>query len=327
MSSSEDAVVLAEEGFEALEEGEWRHALRIARQIKPLRYSAWFELAARALWSLGRRRWALEALERGVAAAPEAQPLWHWLACYRSDNGDYEGALEAFDREAQLPGTVLLGNLLNRAIVHNRMGQYAEALALVEDIHGDPEEGPSPNHFMELRATLYAELGRHEDAVVEATSALALVQDDPELEARVLAIRAHAHLSLGESFRAREDLDAAVDLSYGNVPSFALMVARTLAFQPSGKARYFELYCSGRLDDDHDFIVRAETLADDAGEALTIIVPFVPEGSRATLKIDEAIDHGPAGETGWSYAEIDGAWVPLKGVYAVGPFHSYPRGA
>src|SRR5688572_19774352 len=124
----EKAQELMREGYAALQADEFDRALSIAAQLRRIRHSSGFEIEARARWAQSDYRGAIDVLEDGVTKAPGAGPLWHWLGCYRSDEGRYEAALEAFARESELESTGTSQNTYNIAIVYERMGRFTDAL-------------------------------------------------------------------------------------------------------------------------------------------------------------------------------------------------------
>src|SRR5688572_19639826 len=109
---------LMDAGYAALADGEYETALALAAELRRRRHSSNFEVEARARWAIGEREAALRLLEEGVATAPKRAPLWHWLACYRSDLGRYDAALEAFAKEAEFEHVSASSHAYNVAVVY-----------------------------------------------------------------------------------------------------------------------------------------------------------------------------------------------------------------
>lgn len=84
---------------------------------------------ARLLHKLERDTEALEFARQAVAGAPQSAEAHHMLATVLQARGETEEALAAFERAAQLPGTVAEEALLGRAMVLAEAGRKDEALA------------------------------------------------------------------------------------------------------------------------------------------------------------------------------------------------------
>src|SRR5688500_17234823 len=170
---SQDAVdELMKHGFAALREERFEDALAMARKLHEMCYSGGFELEARARWEMGEHDEAIAVLERGVKVAPGAAAVWHWLACYRSDLGDYAAALEAFEKEAEFEDVAASMTTYNIAVVHERMGQFEQAMEVLGRLERPDDEGPWPGDFAELRARLLLALGRGDEAIAVAGEAI-----------------------------------------------------------------------------------------------------------------------------------------------------------
>jgi tetratricopeptide (TPR) repeat protein len=85
-------------GFDLLDRNNPQEALKIGLQLERERYSGGFELQALALAALRRHREAIAVLERGVETVPDIWLLWQLLGNYRSDAGDYDGAIAAYEQ-------------------------------------------------------------------------------------------------------------------------------------------------------------------------------------------------------------------------------------
>jgi len=121
-----------------LGEGAYEEVLRIAERLERERYTGAFDLAARAYASMGKRREAIAALERGVAVAPQAWPNWELLGSYRSDEGEFDAAASAYRSALECEAVWVDSVRLNQAILADRRGSFAEALATVELVQ-DPD--------------------------------------------------------------------------------------------------------------------------------------------------------------------------------------------
>ncbi|MFQ5503149.1 MAG: hypothetical protein ACE5EQ_12785 [Phycisphaerae bacterium] len=86
LSEAESADQLYEAGMDALDDEDYRLALRLGLRLKRRRHSSAFEILARAYRGLDREDRAITILEKGVELAPDVGMLWHQLGCYYSDN-------------------------------------------------------------------------------------------------------------------------------------------------------------------------------------------------------------------------------------------------
>jgi tetratricopeptide (TPR) repeat protein len=323
---------LMDDGYTALREERIDDALAIARELRNRRHSSAFEIEARARWHQGERDAAVRVLEEGVGKAPKASPLWHWLACYCSDLGRYDAALEAFAREADFEDVVPSANAYNVAVVLERMERAAEALDVLDRVEL-PGSDPSPAHFSELRARLLFDVGRFDEAIEAATLAEEQFTTDAEayadkaneasaedaredvpldwiMMARVFAVRADARLACGDAAGAIEDAESSIDINPPDAPDRALATLRQAEGQRSEAARQLRLLVRGEIAIDEEprrlgFFTWLDVVADDAAEAMEFARRFVPEAARPSLEIDEKEDHGAVADR-------------LKGVYVCG---------
>lgn len=331
---------LMNDGLAALREERYDDALAVAAVLRERRFSGSFEIAARAHWANGEHDRAIEVLEDGVAKAPGAAPLWHWLACYRSDMGNYPAALDAFEKEAEFEHVAASLTTYNIAVVHERMEQYAQAIGVIDRLERPDDDGPSPGDFAELRARLLLALDRIDDAIVAADEAVewfgrhSRSEDDGDDDAeahpdarrrdmttrsRAYATRAAARSRLGERSAALEDVDLAIIHGAGGgngIPSRVYDVLRDLDAATSPAAQLFRVLVKGLLVEDEEddaplgFYLPMQIIADDVAEALGYALRFVPEPSRPGAEIAEAEIIEPAADA-------------LKGVVFCGPFSTW----
>jgi tetratricopeptide (TPR) repeat protein len=258
---------LSDDGFAALTDERHDDALAIAAELRRRRFSACFELEARTRWEMGEREAAIAVLEDGVAKAAAAPPLWHWLGCYRSDFGRYEAALEAFEREGEFEVTSVSTNTYNVAIVYERMERPADGLEVLARLESPGDEGPSAEHFDELRARLLFDVGRFNECVetatrvIDALAAHAAEVDESDMDysllSRAYAARAMANLRLGDAAAATEDAEQSIAAVGGGAqtPQWAMQALREAAGAKSRTAKWFDPHphrslprAAGRVD-------------------------------------------------------------------------------
>lgn len=161
-----EAEALMDRGWELLRRNNAQEALKVGKRLEAMRYSGGFEIQALALCDLRRRREAIAVLEKGVETVPGVWLLWQLLGNYRSDEGDYEGAFEAYDRalDCDCDPTHVQYNYANAL---TRAGRWAEALERLESLtDADLEEADPPlaGHIVNVHEAALRELGRGEEA-------------------------------------------------------------------------------------------------------------------------------------------------------------------
>jgi tetratricopeptide (TPR) repeat protein len=299
---------LSDDGFAALHDERYDEVLTIATELRKRRFSACFELEARARWEMGEREAAIAVLEEGVAKAAAAPPLWHWLGCYRSDIGRYEAALEAFEREAEFEVTSVSTNTYNVAIVYERMDRPADGIEVLARLESPGDEGPTAEHFDELRARLLFDLGRFDECVETATRVIdtlaahaAAEVDESDVDylllSRAYAARAMAHLRLGDAAAATEDAEQSIAAAGGGAqtPQWAMQALREAAGEKSPTAKWFDLILTVHFPAPQDgsigFVVRMGIVADHVDEAVRLARPFLPPEtgeSRPRVEVQSA---------------------------------------
>src|SRR5688572_6082710 len=99
-----DVQGLIDEAEDALIDGELDRAQRAGERLLDARHLRGFEVLARVHQQRGDLAAAIAVVEDGVAKAARAWPLRLLLGELRSENGDYEAALEAYDSAAAIEG-------------------------------------------------------------------------------------------------------------------------------------------------------------------------------------------------------------------------------
>lgn len=160
---------LAERGFSLVREGDYKAALKVAKQLEKLRYTAAYDIAAQAHAGLGDLDEAVSTLERGLQKAPDCWLNWQLLGNYRSDQGDYDAAVAAYERALTCPDVCEDSIRLNQAILANRRRDYAAAEACLRRV-------TDPEFRLEVATTRVRALegtGRLDDAMLLAEQTLA----------------------------------------------------------------------------------------------------------------------------------------------------------
>ena len=171
-----DVQGLIEEAEDALIDGELDRAQRLGERLLDARSVHGFEILARVHQERGDLAAAIAVVEDGVAKAARAWPLRLLLGELRSENGEYDAALAAYDSAAAVEGADIDDIHVNAAIVLHRAGRYEEALARLDRAPGDSDE--SVFAAARVRADVLNLLGRPDEAIAAAEAGLERVNDD-----------------------------------------------------------------------------------------------------------------------------------------------------
>ncbi|MCP5523911.1 MAG: tetratricopeptide repeat protein [Verrucomicrobiales bacterium] len=219
---------LADKGFECLADGDYDAALDITRELEALRFSAAFDIGAQAHTALGNTGKAIETLQRGVATAPACWLNWQLLGNYQSDAGDHEKAADAYERALGCPDVWTDSVRLNQAIMANRRGDHARALAHLGMVR-------DPRLSLECAAArmdALSEAGRNGEALSLADDYLSKKWDEERSKeplAHIAAARGRIRLDMGvPSHEVRRAVMDAID-AFGSheEPAVLIMGLRT----------------------------------------------------------------------------------------------------
>ncbi len=283
-----DIQALIAEAEEALLEGKYDRAQKAAEQVVALRYSYGFELLARVHAHRDNLPRAIAVLQEGVAKAPRAWQLWIRLGEYRSDHGDFDAALAAYDAALGIDGVDADEVNINAAIAHDRAGRHEDALMRLHEVRGTSDDAAIS--AARVRAEILLELERAPAAAAAAKAGVARITEDsaPADVAPLYAALAKAEWMLGNR-------DAAIDHAWEAVAmdttdETALWLIREIESKYSPAAKYFRVIIHGRDDafDADGFWRKYDVVADSEEEALRFIRRVEPEHVRDSLRLDEA---------------------------------------
>ncbi len=285
---------LAGRGFGFLREGDYEAALEVAKELEEIRYTAAFDIAAQALAGLGKLEKAVETLERGVKEAPDSWLNWQLLGNYRSDMGDFEGALDAYERALTCQGVWEDSIRLNQAILASRCGDHERSL-----IHLDMVRDPELSlQVTAAKMTALQDIGRLNEALSLADTCLSQegeVEDEDETLAQIAAKQGRLRLTLGY---ASDDVRCfamdALETFHSNSDLLALI--RDIDGRYSDKAQYLRLLVDGCLHDGHPlrqetkgYFVTYDVVAETQEQALGWVREFEDaDNSEIMLRIEES---------------------------------------
>jgi tetratricopeptide (TPR) repeat protein len=156
----------------ALRAGDFDGARELSARLLELRHPGHFEIEALLLLEEGEAARAIEVLREGVRRAPEAWVLQQLLGNALSDVGDYDGALQSYERAAELPGADASMLLFNRSIVLSRAARHAESLQVLESIGAAEIDARNElrAHVAPHRLRVLEEMGRCDEVLEEAAT-------------------------------------------------------------------------------------------------------------------------------------------------------------
>lgn len=288
-----DVQGLIEEAEDALLEKDYERARELAERVIEARHSYGFELLARVHEGQEDLPRAIAVLEDGVAKAPKAWSLWMLLGELRSDHGDYDEALAAYDTALGVEGVDADEVHVNAAIVHERAGRPEDALMRLHEMRGTNAEASLV--AARVRAEILNEMERPDAATAAAQAGLALVDDDTE-DTDVAPLYA----ALATAALMKNDRDAALQHAWAAIEhdaaqDSALRVIREIEAQFSEDAKQFRIVVHGQWpaesflegDPPDGFWRKYDVVADDEEEAMRFIARVEPELVRHSLRANE----------------------------------------
>ena len=290
-----DVQQLIAEAETALLEGKYDSAQRAAEQVIAQRYSYGFELLARVHAHRDNLPRAIAVLQEGVAKAPRSWQLWLLLGEYRSDHGDYDAALAAFDTALGIDGVDTDDVHINAAIAHDRAGRAEDALMRLHEVRGLNDE--SAVAAARVRASILVAEERPDAAIAAANAGLARVTD--EMNAVDIA---PLHAAVAKAEWLKGNREAALHHAWNAIAldsseDTALWLVREIEAEYSRSAKHYRVIIHGRDDgfDADGFWRRYDVVADDEEEVMHFIRRVEPEHIRSTLRLDEAqiVDETP----------------------------------
>lgn len=129
-------------GYDLLSQRRFRETLRLAIQLEKLGNSGAYDLRARAYSAMGRPRQAVKTLRIGLRRYPSVALLWSLMGELLSDQGDWDGALRAFERSAEGVGGHRALADYNTALVCLRMGDSKRGLQKIALIPAETDKPP-----------------------------------------------------------------------------------------------------------------------------------------------------------------------------------------
>ena len=289
--AADHAQQLTEDAFAALEAGEGARVAQICAELRVMHYSSCFEIEALLALDQGLPAQALETLDEGLEAVPDLWQLWQLKGNILSDGGQFEAALQAYERAAEIEDADKNALCLNRATAMWREGRAKAALREIE-AHEFKDAALDLSWRRDaLQLGLWADLGRCDEVQTRATVLFAQ-QEDLELEPEDAAPLSVSFSQIGWALHGCNQLPGARDWAEA-----ALEIDRT-----NGQALLLRREATPGLPlADKTFRVLVRGVAAFEAEAMGFITPIfvvAPDADHAqqlALEFESAYHETPVG--------------------------------
>lgn len=299
----ENLETLMWDAFQLLENGEPQKALEAGKELEKLRYSGGFEIQALAYAELGKKKKAINVLEKGVEEAPDIWLLWQMLGNYYSHEGQMEKSCDAFEKGLQIEQTDRVSLLYNYSLALERNHEYEKAQRKISEIQQDERFPGDTEEYLylliqSLRLSLLNNLQQYQDAIKLYAqledSVIRREEDYPSELSRIYAEVSKTYLNLADPAKAKNYLKKAVERDNQNETAYWLY-RELYGSADYKKAKYYRMVIQGKwhepLEEEKKLpgvFINYEVAADNEEEALEIIKFFEPPEIHDSLNISEA---------------------------------------
>ena len=292
--AAELAQKLTEDAYAALEAGEGARVAEICAELRVMHYSSCFEIEALLALDQNLPAQALEVLDEGLQAVPELWSLWQLKGNILSDGGQFEKALEAYERAGEIEDANQGELCLNRATAMWREGRAKAALREIEahDFADAALELAWRRDALQLN--LWAQLKRC-DEVEQRAAQLFAQQQDLELEPDEAAQVSVAFSQIGWALKGCEQLqsargwsEAALEIDRTNGQALLLRREATPGLPLADKT--FRVLVRGVAQFDEElsgFITPIFVVAPDEDVAQQLALDFESPYHEAALSVDD----------------------------------------
>ena len=306
-------------GFDAIENGSYPEAIKIARSLIKQRHSSGFEILGLALQRQGKITHAIGALEDGTRKAGGVWILWKLLADCYSDAKRYSDAENAYQRANACSGADRDLINLNRGIALRRRGDLRASKDAFRTVAGEKSRLLALTNLIEIAI---------EERAMDSALDFAL-QLEPSIKnaarfysgewlSRILSTCASGlmHSSVHKT-KAKKFAMAAVDSDPSN--SDALRIIRELENRPAIHAMGFRFLVEGvwpqtigRGKIPPGFFRNCSVVAANQKTAQRYMTKLFPKPIQSTLRVCETAQYPPTS-------------IDFEGVYALSGYSLYPR--
>ena len=179
--AARQAEQLTAEAFEALENGQGTRVAEICAELRVMHYSSCFEIEALLALDQGLPTRALEVLDEGLGVVPDLWQLWQLRGNILSDGGQWDAALDSYQRALALDDADVNSLRLNRATALWRAQKIEQALTEIARTDGNSKE-MSASLGWRLQATRLALWGEQNRCDEVTERAAQLWEDQEEVE-------------------------------------------------------------------------------------------------------------------------------------------------
>jgi tetratricopeptide (TPR) repeat protein len=280
---------------EMLKEERYEDALEVARKLRKLSDSGAYDIEGLAYFELDRNEDAVRVLREGLAIEPGIWFNWHLLGNCLSNLGQFDDAMQAYERAEGCADADRSLIELNRAIVAMRQNAYISVLAHLNRIESYESE-ESRWRAISLRVNALHALGRDREAEQLGSKTLGEWNgEDGKFDmGRIAFLLGEIAMARGDD---REKLRAyAIDWFRRTHCQDLLWMIRELRPRTSPNAQYFWLVLQGTIKpgsaferevDAKGFFTMTEVVADSAEEAMALYLELLPQPDGVTLEIGE----------------------------------------
>ena len=285
---------LTEDAYTALENGEGARVAEICAELRVMHYSSCFEIEALLALDQNQPARALEVLDEGLEAVPDLWSLWQLKGNILSDGGQFEAALEAYERAGEIEDADQGALCLNRATAMWREGR---AKAALREIEAHAFDGASLDLVWRkdaLQLNLWAELKRC-DEVQHRAAQLFAQQEDLELEPDEAAQISVAFSQIGWALKSCEQLESArswaqAALEIDRTNGQALLLRREATPGLPFADKMFRVMLTGEIEDEGEikgFYTPLCTVAADADGAQKLALEFESAYHETPVTVEE----------------------------------------
>lgn len=292
--AAELAEKLTEDAYAALEAGEGARVAEICAELRVMHYSSCFEIEALLALDQNQPARALEVLDEGVEAVPDLWSLWQLKGNILSDGGQFEAALEAYERAGEIEDADKGALCLNRSTVMWREGRAKAALRELESHEFEGATLDLQWRKDALQLNLWAELKRC-DEVKQRAAQLFSQQEDLELEPDEAAQISVAFSQIGWALKACEQLENARDwaqaaLEIDRTNGQALLLRREATPDLPFADKTFRVMLTGEIEDEGEikgFYTPLCAVAADEDGAQKLALEFESAYHDAPVTVEE----------------------------------------
>ncbi|MBI9075024.1 MAG: tetratricopeptide repeat protein [Desulfatibacillum sp.] len=300
MDNNQKKKQLMEAGFQALEDCDFKAAIKIGRKIRRLRNTSAFEILGLAYSQKGKPKKAIKILKKGLRIAPDLWVLWQLLGNLQSDLNNFSEAQTSYEKALQCESTDEDSIRYNSALAYIRENKYIEAQKQIEQVNFKELLRKESYKLLLLASqtniTIFNELNEFKKAY---DFGLSLLKDISHVDAFPKELSAlydsfaTTMWKLTENNQAFEYLWKSIELDKTN--QNAMFLIRELENQFSSEAKSFQLVIegvmpvsSGHGTEGVGFFTSYNVVAKNPDQAFELAKRFEPKNLHESLRVEEA---------------------------------------